>query len=369
LSFILRSRGDQLEETRDPDALSLMAGLMADARRLADRGIARPSDIDLAMRLGAGHPRGPFELGGASPGLEADGTAAPPGVAWTGPVGIVGSGHMAVGIAEAVARSGRTVRMVARSGPAAEDARSRVAGSLDRAVSRGRLDAAAAGEVLDRLTVATDTAVLVGTDVVVEAVAEDLDVKRAVVADLDHLLPVAQPIATNTSSFRVVDLADSVRAARPLLALHFFNPAPVMRLVEVAVPADRQVGEALTAAAQRWVRDLGKTPVVCADRRGFVVNRLLIPFLNDAVRLHERGVAAADVDELMRSGAGHPMGPLELIDLIGLDVTVAALDAMAAVEEEPRLRPAALLRALAAEGRLGRKSGSGFHVYPRPVHR
>jgi 3-hydroxybutyryl-CoA dehydrogenase len=149
-----------------------------------------------------------------------------------------------------------------------------------------------------------------------------------------------------------------------VLALHFFNPAQVMRLLEVVVPDDQADAADLRATAGAWARDLGKTPVDSDDSRGFVVNRLLIPFLNDAVRLLEDGHTAQDVDDLMRTGAGHPMGPLALIDLIGIDVTVAALEAMAAVETDPRIAPADGLRELAAAGRLGRKSGAGFHTYP-----
>jgi 3-hydroxybutyryl-CoA dehydrogenase len=145
-----------------------------------------------------------------------------------------------------------------------------------------------------------------------------------------------------------------------VLGLHFFNPAPAMKLVEVIAGPD--AGH-LVAPATAWVRALGKTPVPCADSRGFIVNRLLIPFLNDAVRVQEQGVAVAEIDALMVEQAGHPMGPFALIDLIGLDVTAAALAAMAETDTDPRLPPAATLHTLVEQGRLGRKSGAGFHTY------
>ncbi|SHN46735.1 3-hydroxyacyl-CoA dehydrogenase [Cryptosporangium aurantiacum] len=366
------------------NALLLLSGMLRDAVTLAERGVATPADIDTAMRLGAGHPQGPFE---ALAALTADQRAAhglpdswppadPPSAtgtpdaagggaasagagaaAWGGAVGVVGTGHMAAGIAEAVARSGRPVVVLARSSASGDGLRDRVSSSSARAVTRGRLDAATRDAVLGRITVTADPTDLSGVDVAIEAVAEDAAVKAAVLARLDTALPPGTPIATNTSSYRVADLRPSVGPDRPMLALHFFNPAPVMKLVEVVAP------ENLRATASAWVRSLGKTPVPCADERGFVVNRLLIPYLNDAVRAHAGGLDASEIDERMRTGANHPMGPLALIDLIGLDVTVAALESMAAVDPAPRLEPALLLRALVAAGRLGRKSGRGFYTY------
>ncbi|SOD97980.1 3-hydroxyacyl-CoA dehydrogenase family protein [Blastococcus haudaquaticus] len=368
----------------DQDALRVMSGLLSDATLLAARGTAAPQDIDTAMRLGAGHPVGPFELlatngpedlsglalpaGSArSPGSAGDeiptGSDISPTVAWTGPVGVVGTGHMAGGIVEAVARSGRAVRVLARTDEAGQRLRARLASSLGRAVSRGRLDEATRDTIAGRLSLTLDPSDLAVTDVVIEAVAEDLDVKAAVVSRLDAALPVSVPLATNTSSFRVSDLQPFIAGPRPVLALHFFNPAQVMKLVEVVVPDDVEDAEGLQAAATAWARGIGKTPIRCADSRGFVVNRLLIPFLNDAVRLHESGVPVEEVDALLVQGAGHPMGPLALIDLIGLDVTVAALESMAAVEDDPRLSPARTLHELVAAGRLGRKTGAGFHSY------
>ena len=359
------------------DVLPLLSGLLRDALLLAERGTATPGDIDTAMRLGAGHAAGPFEvlavmtpaeraalglspapLAVASP--DADSTSRR---TWSGPVGVSGTGHMAGGIVEAVARSGRPVRVLARSDASGARLLGRLTGSLDRAVSRGRLDEADRADILGRVSVVGEAGDLADADVVIEAVAEDLDAKAEVISRLDAALPTSVPLATNTSSFRVADLRLFVGGPRPVMALHFFNPAQVMKLVEVVVPDDVAGADDLHATAAAWVRDLGKTPVACSDSRGFVVNRLLIPFLNDAVRLLADGRSVDEVDDLVRTGAGHPMGPLALIDLIGVDVTVAALESMAAVEDDPRIRPAPPLLALASAGRLGRKSGAGFHTY------
>lgn len=358
------------------DVLRMLTGLLRDAVLLVERGTATPGDVDTALRLGAGHPAGPFEVLAGLPPAELDrlavrvppeAGAAPtppsPEYSWTGPVGVVGTGHMAGGIVEAVARSGRDVRVLSRSSGSGEGLRQRLTASLDRAVSRGRLDDAGRVDILARVAVTQDPTKLSGTDVVVEAVAEDLGVKAGVVARLDSVLPASLPLATNTSSFRVADLQPFAGSGRPVIALHFFNPAQVMKLVEVVVPDDLTGADELRTVASACARDLGKTPVICADSRGFVVNRLLLPFLNDGVRLHESGVPAATVDELLTTGAGHPMGPLALIDLIGIDVTIAALESMAEVEEDPRITPAATLRELADAGRLGRKTGAGFHMY------
>ncbi|WP_405181090.1 3-hydroxyacyl-CoA dehydrogenase NAD-binding domain-containing protein [Nocardia sp. NBC_01377] len=360
------------------EALDALAGLLRDAILLAERGTASGADIDAAMRLGAGHRQGPLELIAT---LDPDErrefgiTWTPPAVApgpvevaavgadWTGSIGILGSGHMATGIAEAVTRSGREVIALTRSPESGERVRDRLAASLTRASERGRLGETAATDALARLRTTGDAADLSIVDVVVEAVAEDLDVKAAVLSELDRAIPTHVPVATNTSSFEVADLRPFLTAERPVLALHFFNPAAVMKLVEVVVPDDVVGAESLRSSAGSWVRAIGKTPVTCADSRGFIVNRLLIPFLNDAVRLHESGRGVDEVDELLRRGAEHPMGPLALIDLIGIDVTIAALESMAAVDDDPRLSPAETLRELAGSGRLGRKTGAGFHTY------
>ncbi|MEJ2863991.1 3-hydroxyacyl-CoA dehydrogenase family protein [Actinomycetospora flava] len=352
----------------------LRAGMLADAVAMSRRDGLAPGVLDLAMRHGAGHPAGPFAvigdlpaarrelLAGAGDVATTDGDATPDdGDAWAGPVGVLGTGLMASGIVEVIARSGRAVTVLGRSADSLDGLRARIRKSTDRAVAKGRLDPDGAAAIHDRIRTTVDDTDLAGAEVVVEAVAEELAVKQALVARLDAALPAAVPLATNTSSYRVADVCAPVVSGRPTLALHFFNPAPAMKLLEIALPAGADRALAGTAAA--WGRDLGKVVVEAADRRGFIVNRLLIPYLNDAARAVAAGADPAAVDTLMTAEAGHPMGPLALIDLIGLDVTAAALASMAEAEADPRLVPAGPLTDLIGRGRLGRKSGAGFHEY------
>ncbi len=365
-----------MSATLDPFALDLLAPMLASAVELVETGVAGPADVDLAMRLGARHQAGPLAtlaqlpaearaaVLGARPLPTATATAdaGDPPPAPAGDVGVVGSGFMASGIAYAAAVAGRRVRALVRSGGAGERLRARVAGDLERAVERGLLAPADADAALARLTTTLADADLADCALVIEAVAEDLAIKRDLFARLDAALPRSTLLATNTSSLRVADVAaDSARAER-VLALHFFSPVPAMKLVEVA-GSDATAAATLDAGVA-WAQALGKVPVRCGDRPGFIVNALLIPFLNDAVAAHAAGRGSiAEIDELLVAQAGHPMGPFALLDLIGLDVALAAQRSIFAADGRPRLRPAPLLEALVAEGRLGRKSGAGFHVY------
>lgn len=360
-------------------ALRLQAGLLRDAVAMSKRDRLTPAVIDLAMRHGAGYRNGPFaairdlpaerrdvlvaagDEHAAVPVDSADSQPLDSEHAWRGDVGVVGTGLMAAGIVEVIARSGRAVTVLGRSQSSLDALRARVTKSTDRAVAKGKLDAETAGSVHARIRGALNDAELAEAGLVIEAVTENLDIKQALAERIDAALPANVPLATNTSSYRVAEVCARVDPARPILALHFFNPAPLMTLLEIALPkgADRSLAD----TASRWGRDLGKVVVEAADRRGFIVNRLLIPYLNDASRACQAGAPARVVDDLMTNEAGHPMGPLALIDLIGLDVTVATLSSMAEAESDPRLAPSELLVDLVSEGRLGRKSGVGFHQY------
>jgi 3-hydroxybutyryl-CoA dehydrogenase len=232
---------------------------------------------------------------------------------------------------------------------------------LARGVAKGRLTEAEREAALSRLDTTCELGDLAGCDLVIEAAVERLDVKQGIFAELGDLAPGAI-LATNTSALSVTQIAASTPSPERVLGLHFFNPAPVLPLVEVvrtALTSDEAV-----AAAYAFAERIGKRPIVCADTPGFVVNRLLVPLLNDAVRVLEEGTAsAADVDLAMRSGANWPIGPLALIDLIGVDVQVHAAEALWQAYREPRFAPPARLVRMLQAGQLGRKTGSGFYRY------
>jgi 3-hydroxybutyryl-CoA dehydrogenase len=242
------------------------------------------------------------------------------------------------------------------SAASADRAAAAISTNLARSVARGRITDRDAGTIADRVAYSTHTDEVASADLLIEAVSEDLALKRRVLSQADEQFDARTVFATNTSSFRVAEVMGGITSARATLAIHFFNPAAVMKLVEV-VPGSADDA----AAADAWVRSIGKTPVRSRDERGFIVNRLLIPYLNDAVRLHESGTPITLIDEVMTQEVGLPMGPFALIDLIGVDVTVAALDSMSE-GAEGRLAPADTLRKLVREGRLGRKSGAGFYT-------
>ncbi|MCU1413227.1 MAG: 3-hydroxyacyl-CoA dehydrogenase [Microbacteriaceae bacterium] len=334
---------------------TLISGLLDDARRMSASAFASPRDIDVAMRLGAGYPIGPFGLTTAE--LFGEQEILADANPWSGSIGVVGTGHMATGIAEAIARAGQPVVLWGRSAASVSAALEGVASRLATSVARGRDTEEGAAEVRSRIRGTTEFGELATSPVVIEAVVEDLAVKQDLFALLDATLPRSVRLATNTSSFRLTEVVDGVGAGRATLALHFFNPAPRMRLVEI-VTGDA----ALMAEATEWVRTIDKVSVASGDQRGFIVNRLLIPYLNDSVRELERGATVEQIENVATAELGQPMGPLTLIDLIGIDVTVAALNSMSQQDPDPRLRPASTLERMLAAGILGRKSGSGFVV-------
>jgi 3-hydroxybutyryl-CoA dehydrogenase len=280
-------------------------------------------------------------------------------------VGVVGCGTMGAGISEIVARHGIPVRFVEVDDELVEAGLARIRRSLDRQVARERLSADEADQIAARIEGSTDWAVLGDADLVVEAVPEDLALKQEAFHRIDAVVPATTIIATNTSSLPVMDIA--VHASRPnrVLGFHFFNPAPVMKLIELVrtVVTD----EAVLATAREFAEQIGKSPVVVGDRRGFIANQLLFPYLNQAVQMVEEGYATKeDVDAAMRFGAGLPMGPLALVDLVGLDTMVGIMDAIHSQFDDPRFAPRPILKQLVAAGYKGRKSGRGFYTYERP---
>ncbi|MFJ6318870.1 3-hydroxybutyryl-CoA dehydrogenase [Streptomyces californicus] len=281
-------------------------------------------------------------------------------------VGVVGGGRMGAGIAEVCARAGLDTIVCEADRAAADRARERVAVSLERAVQRGKLDRLSAEDALGRLTFTGSLDDLADRRLVVEAVVEDAAAKTEVFTALDKIVEDPEAIlATNTSAIPVMRLGMATQRADRVLGLHFFNPVPVLPLVEV-VTSLHTSAETLTAGEEFATTVLGKTVVRSRDRAGFVVNALLIPYLLSAIRMAESGFAtAADVDAGMELGCAHPMGPLKLADLIGLD-TVASIAASLYDEfKEPLYAPPPLLLRMVEAGLLGRKAGRGFHTYDR----
>jgi len=277
-------------------------------------------------------------------------------------VGIVGSGIMASGLAEVVARAGFAVIVRSRTVAGAGAVLATVTKSLDKQVAKGKLEQDARDAVLARLDVTDHLGRLAGCDLVIESVVEDLSVKRALFEELEQIVKADGILATNTSTLPVIELAVATQRPDRVCGIHFFNPAPLMKLVEVVRPitaSDDTVKQALAFATA-----CGKDAIEVADRAGFVVNALLFPYLNNAVRMLEHGTASrVDIDTAMQGGCNFPMGPFALLDLVGLDTSVAILDALYAEFRDPNYAAAPTLRRMVAAGHLGRKSRRGFYEY------
>jgi 3-hydroxybutyryl-CoA dehydrogenase len=385
------------------------------AARMYDQGYASREDIDAAMQFGCGHPMGPLALldligldsayeicealwrqfrddqDAPTPLLKQylvagylgrktgrgfyryDAPESPKIVDSVGDekqtsssdittVGIVGTGLMASGIAEVAAKAGNDVILRGRSEASIKRSKGAVEKSLSRAVSKGKIEQKAADEILARITTSLEFSDLAECDLVIEAVAEELPLKEEIFRELDRSTKPEATLASTTSSLPIVDLAAVTDRPDRVLGLHFFNPAPIMKLVEVVrtVATSNDVEERSIS----WIRSIGKHPVRCRDRAGFIVNFLLFPYLNDAIRMHEEGYSSPeDVDAAMKLGCGHPMGPFELMDIVGLDVTLAILDSLHQEFRERRYAPAPLLEHMVSAGYLGRKTGRGFYDY------
>jgi 3-hydroxybutyryl-CoA dehydrogenase len=277
-------------------------------------------------------------------------------------VGVVGLGTMGAGIAQVCVQAG--VETVGRevSEELAERARERIAHYLGRGVEKGRLTPEERDAALDRLTTTTELADLAGCELVVEAVVEELDAKRQLFRELEGVVAPEAVLATNTSALSVTEIASATERPERVVGLHFFNPAPVLPLVEVVRTGAASDDAVETAYA--FAERIGKRPIRCADTPGFVVNRILIPLLNDCVRvLDEAGVSPEDLDTAMTAGLNWPIGPCALIDLIGIDVHVHASEALHSALGEARMEPPPRLVEMRDAGRLGRKSGRGFFAY------
>ncbi|OKJ06641.1 3-hydroxyacyl-CoA dehydrogenase family protein [Kitasatospora sp. CB01950] len=279
-------------------------------------------------------------------------------------VGVCGSGTMATGIVEVFAKAGFPVLLAARSQEKAERAKAQLAKSLERSVSRGRLSEEARDAALALVTPVSGYQDLADVDLVVEAVAEDLAVKRELFGALDKVVKPGAVLATTTSSLPVISCATATSRPQDVIGMHFFNPAPAMRLVEVVSTV--LTAEDVTATVLELCGKVKKHPVECGDRAGFIVNALLFPYLNDAVRMLEEHYATVDdIDTAMKLGCGYPMGPFELLDVVGLDVSLTIEKVLHQEFREPGLAAAPLLEHLVAAGCLGRKTGRGFRDHAR----
>jgi 3-hydroxybutyryl-CoA dehydrogenase len=277
-------------------------------------------------------------------------------------LGIVGSGIMGSGVAEVAARSGVSVVLRSRKQETADAMVAGLRRSLAKQVERSKLDEGEAEAIIGRVTATPDLEALADCDLVLESIVEDPETKKQLFVELDRLVKDDAILATNTSTLPVVEMAIATNRPERVCGLHFFNPAPAMSLVEIVrtlVSSDETI-----AAARAFAEACGKSPVVVEDRAGFIVNALLFPYLNNAVRMLENRTATRDdIDAAMKGGCNFPMGPLALLDLVGLDTSLAILDALYAEFRDPNYAAVPLLRRMVAAGHLGRKSGRGFYEY------
>jgi 3-hydroxybutyryl-CoA dehydrogenase len=279
-------------------------------------------------------------------------------------LGIVGSGIMGSGVAEVAARAGMTVVLRSRKQETADAMVAGLERSLATQLERGRLDEAEAAAVTERVSATADLEALSDCDLVVESIVEDLETKKQLFGELDRLVKGDALLTTNTSTLPVVEVAIVTSRPERVCGIHFFNPAPAMSLVEVVrtlLTSDDTIAE-----AKAFAEACGKSPVVVEDRAGFIVNGLLFPYLNNAVRMLENRTASReDIDAAMKGGCNFPMGPLALLDLVGLDTSLAILDALYTEFRDPNYAAVPLLRRMVAAGHLGRKSGRGFYDYAK----
>ncbi|HWJ08111.1 MAG TPA: 3-hydroxyacyl-CoA dehydrogenase NAD-binding domain-containing protein [Nocardioides sp.] len=370
------------------------------AVRTYESGYASVADIDAAMRFGCGYPKGPLtvvdEIGAAQvrdllaarfaetgdhlhqpadllEKLVAEGrtfadeaaaageSAAPQFKHDINRVGVVGTGTMASGIVQVFAQAGYDVVFVGRSQDKLDGVTGYITKNLDRAIAKGKGTEADKDALLGRLTGSTEREALGDVDIVVEAIAEDLEIKLELFRDLDKIVKPGAILATTTSSLPVTKLGEVTGRPQDVIGMHFFNPAPVMKLVEIITTADTsaEVDETVRALTA----NVGKVGVSAGDRSGFIVNLLLFPYLNDAVKLAEGGEELTTIDAAIKETAAFPMGPFELLDVVGNDVSLAIQKELFAEFGEAGLAPAKTLEEKVAAGELGRKTGKGFHSY------
>lgn len=277
-------------------------------------------------------------------------------------VGVIGSGIMGSGLAEVTARAGFDVVVRSRTQAGADAVLARIDAVLSKQVSRERISESDRDSILARISVTDDLHKVGDCDLVIESVVEDMDIKRDLFSRLDEIVRSDAILATNTSTLAVVELAMATKHPERVCGIHFFNPAPMMKLVEIIAPLTAT--DATIEAALGFARDCGKDAVQVQDRAGFIVNALLFPYLNNAIRMWEQGTASMDdIDTAMQGGCNFPMGPFALLDLVGLDTSLAILDALYEEFRDPNFAAAPALRRMVAAGQLGRKTKQGFRTY------
>ncbi len=279
-----------------------------------------------------------------------------------GKIGVVGCGLMGAGIAEVCARAGLETLVREVDDALLSAGLERIRGSLEKSVKKGRTSEAERDAALGAISGTTDLGELADRDLIIEAIVESLDEKCRLFAELDRTVQPSAIFASNTSSLTITQIAMATERTDRFIGLHFFNPVPVMKLVEIV--RTLMTDESVTEAAREFVGKIGKAPVLCRDNSGFIVNRLLVPYLLDAIRALEEGVGSAeDIDRAMQLGCGYPMGPLTLLDFVGLDTTYYIANIMFEEYRERRFAPPPLLKQMVLAGRFGRKSGRGFYEY------
>ena len=279
-------------------------------------------------------------------------------------MGVIGSGIMGAGIAQVAAQAGYDVVLRSRQQATADATLASLEKGLNRLVEKGRMEEADRDATLGRITATSVLKELADCDLVIESVVEDLATKKALFVELNQICRDDAILATNTSTLAVIEMAVEVHNPSRVCGIHFFNPAPAMKLVEVIRPLT--AADETIAAAKAFAEACGKDPVEVKDQAGFIVNALLFPYLNNAVRLLENGTATReDIDTAMKGGCNFPMGPLELLDLVGLDTSVSILDALYDEFRDPHYSTVPLLRRMVAADQLGRKTGQGFYDYSR----